>query len=115
MQIPNGVFLRFVKRFFPVYWKETNELKYWKEVRNNEGFLSSSHYIDFFYTNHFEKKSYYENKVLLDIGCEPQGSLEWVDMASRRIGLDPLAKEYLKLGAEFHQMEYVDLLHKKYH
>jgi ubiquinone/menaquinone biosynthesis C-methylase UbiE len=29
-------------------------------------------------------------------------------MASRRIGLDPLANEYLKLGAKHHQMEYMD-------
>jgi ubiquinone/menaquinone biosynthesis C-methylase UbiE len=29
-------------------------------------------------------------------------------MASRRVGVDPLAKEYLKLGASQHQMEYID-------
>lgn len=29
-------------------------------------------------------------------------------MASRRIGLDPLAKEYLRLGANQHRMEYID-------
>jgi hypothetical protein len=35
-------------------------------------------------------------------------SLEWPSTASRRLGLDPLAKEYLKLGANQHQMEYID-------
>ena len=29
-------------------------------------------------------------------------------MASRRIGLDPLAKEYLRLGADRHRMDYID-------
>ncbi len=36
------------------------------------------------------------------------GSLEWASMAERRIGLDPLAREYFKLGAAQHQMEYMD-------
>jgi len=52
--------------------------------------------------------SYYENKVILDIGCGPRGSLEWASMALRRIGLDPLVKEYLRLGASHHRMEYID-------
>jgi len=70
--------------------------------------MSNDHYLHF-YTSHFGMEaSYYANKVILDIGCGPRGSLEWADMASRRIGLDPLAKEYLKLGAKHHQMQYMD-------
>jgi len=45
---------------------------------------------------------------ILDVGCGPRGSLEWATEAAERIGLDPLANEYLKLGADKHQMRYVD-------
>ena len=43
----------------------------------------------------------------MDIGCGPRGSLEWADNTKERIGLDPLAKKYLKLGANQHAMKYV--------
>jgi ubiquinone/menaquinone biosynthesis C-methylase UbiE len=95
-------------RFFPNRWKEFNELRYWKERKQAEGVLSNNHY-EHFYTVHFGLDgSYYENKVILDIGCGPRGSLEWASMATRPIGLDPLAKEYLRLGASHHRMEYID-------
>lgn len=99
---------RFAGEFFPVRWKEFNELKYWKGRKRDEGHLSNEHY-QYFYTTHFGlDASYYQDKVILDIGCGPRGSLEWASMASRRIGLDPLAKEYLRLGADRHRMEYID-------
>ncbi len=94
-------------KLFPVRWKELNELKYWEERKKAEGQLSNRHF-EHFYTKHFGlDASYYNGKVVLDIGCGPRGSLEWASMASRRIGLDPLAQEYLRLGAAQHQMEYV--------
>lgn len=95
-------------RVFPVHWKEINELNYWKNRKRVEGSLSNSHY-KYFYTTHFGfDDSFFNGKFILDIGCGPRGSLEWASMASRRIGLDPLAKEYLRLGARYHQMEYLD-------
>lgn len=70
--------------------------------------MLNSHY-QHFYTVHFGiEPSYYNSKNMIDIGCGPRGSLEWATMASHRIGLDPLAKEYLSLGAKYHQMEYCD-------
>jgi len=102
------VFNFLIQNLTPNYWKEKNELNYWKERKNKEGTLSNDHY-EYFYTTHFGiKKSYYNNKVILDIGCGPRGSLEWAFRAKRRIGLDPLAKEYLSLGANNHKMEYFD-------
>lgn len=92
----------------PTRWKEFNELKYWKSRKMTEGKLANDHY-QYFYTTHFGfSDSFYGGKFILDIGCGPRGSLEWATMASRRIGLDPLAKEYLRLGAKEHQMEYLD-------
>lgn len=97
----------FVSKFLPVGWKEFNELRYWKQRKKLEGVLSNSHY-KYFYTDHFVlSDSFYNNKIILDIGCGPRGSLEWASMVSRRIGLDPLANEYLQLGANQHQMEYI--------
>lgn len=87
--------------------KELNELSYWKNRKKIEKEFSNSHY-EYFYTTHFGiEKSFYHSKVLLDVGCGPRGSLEWADNAKRRIGLDPLASEYLKLGADKHKMEYI--------
>lgn len=91
----------------PIRWKQFNELRYWKERKGAEGALSNEHY-KYFYTQHFDiKDSFYNGKTILDIGCGPRGSLEWASMASRRFGLDPLADEYLRLGANEHQMEYI--------
>ena len=95
-------------KLFPIWWKELNELRFWKSKKKAEGQLSNEHY-EYFYTEHFGlDRSFYNDKVLLDIGCGPRGSLEWASMASRRMGLDPLANEYLRLGADQHQMEYLD-------
>src|SRR5262245_31191578 len=92
----------------PIQWKELNELRYWKKVKGTEGKLTNKHYKPFF-TEHFGlDESYYTGKIILDIGCGPRGSLEWATLAQRRIGLDPLAKEYRRLGTEQHRMEYID-------
>jgi ubiquinone/menaquinone biosynthesis C-methylase UbiE len=97
-----------IPRISATRWKEFNELHYWKKKKEAEGTLSNSHY-KYFYTTHFGfDDSYYSGKFILDIGCGPRGSLEWASIASRRIGLDPLAKEYLRLGATQHRMEYID-------
>ena len=84
------------------------ELYYWKFVKEEEKDLSSKHYHEFFTSNFDLNEEFYINKKILDIGCGPRGSLEWADMASERIGLDPLADEYLKLGADKHKMMYVN-------
>jgi SAM-dependent methyltransferase len=94
-------------RISPVRWKKFNELRYWKQRKRVEGVFSNDYYKHF-YTAHFGlEDSYYSGKVILDIGCGPRGSLEWASMAARRIGLDPLAEEYLRLGADKHRMEYM--------
>ncbi len=88
--------------------KELSELSYWKERKKEENKLYNDHYKQF-YTSHFRlDDSFYLNKRVLDIGCGPRGSLEWAKMAKERVGLDPLANEYLKLGADQHQMRYVN-------
>ena len=69
--------------------------------------MTNAHY-EYFYTEYFHlSKDFYKAKKILDIGCGPRGSLEWADMASERIGLDPLADKYLRIGAKDHKMKYV--------
>ncbi|BAY17053.1 ubiquinone biosynthesis O-methyltransferase [Anabaenopsis circularis NIES-21] len=93
--------------FYPEKYKDYRELSYWQATLEKEGQLGNEHY-SYFYTAYFDlEPSFYASKRVLDIGCGPRGSLEWADSASERIGLDPLADEYLKLGADKHKMSYV--------
>ncbi len=91
----------------PVKIKEACELSYWKSQLASESVLSNDHYMHFF-TEHFGlSPDFYTGKRVLDIGCGPRGSLEWAHMTMERVGLDPLAEEYLALGAGEHRMCYV--------
>ncbi|RBP07118.1 methyltransferase family protein [Roseiarcus fermentans] len=49
----------------------------------------------------------FAGKRILDVGCGPQGTLEWADMAAERIGLDPLVDQYRLLGIDSHKTKYV--------
>lgn len=94
-------------RLAPRAWKRWHELFYWRRRKRAETTLSNEHY-EYFYTTHFGlDRDFYRNKVVVDLGCGPRGSLEWADMTSRRIGIDPLAERYLELGARAHAMEYI--------
>ncbi|MBN2208653.1 MAG: class I SAM-dependent methyltransferase [Candidatus Coatesbacteria bacterium] len=87
--------------------KAAHELKYWRSRKAEEGTLSHDHY-GFFYTTHFGlDEAFFRGKKILDIGCGPRGSLEWAEMASERVGLDPLADSYRALGTDKHKMTYV--------
>jgi ubiquinone/menaquinone biosynthesis C-methylase UbiE len=87
--------------------KHKAELSYWeKQNTNNE--LNNSWY-EYFYTNHFDiNKQDFTNKKILDIGCGPQGSLEWISNDSCCYGLDPLANQYYnRFGCDKHKMTYI--------
>lgn len=87
--------------------KQESELAYWEGRRAAEGVLSNDHFRRF-YTEQFGlSPEDYRDKRVLDVGCGPRGSLEWASMAKERVGLDPLADSYLKLGADRHSMRYV--------
>lgn len=91
----------------PTGFKERHELAYWAGRKRAEGVLANAHY-EHFYTRHFGlERAWYGGKVLLDVGCGPRGSLEWASHAARRFGLDPLANQYLMLGAIEHGMQYL--------
>lgn len=87
--------------------KRAGELDYWSLQKTNEGRLQNS-WFERFYTTHFGlSHADYAGKRILDIGCGPRGSLEWASMAAERVGVDPLADDYLALGAAAHEMTYV--------
>lgn len=88
--------------------KKSAELKFWKARHREEGVLDHSHYEQFYTSIFGLTQETYDGKRILDIGCGPRGSLEWANRAAERIGLDPLAKEYQKLGTNKHQMTYVN-------
>ncbi len=97
------------RTFLPEKYKEKHELDFWRGRHKAEnGQLSNSHFEKYYTTFFGIDRDFYAGKRIIDIGCGPRGSLEWADMAAERVGLDSLAKEYLKLGADRHKMTYVD-------
>lgn len=87
--------------------KRSGELAYWSKRKSVEGTLLNG-WFEEFYTSHFGlSHEDYRDKRILDIGCGPRGSLEWATIARERVGLDPLADEYLNIGAADHAMTYV--------
>lgn len=84
-----------------------HELRFWRDLKNARGEFGNDHYAYYFTTLFDLEPAFYVNKRILDLGCGPQGSLEWADMAAERVGLDPLANEYLRLGADRQKMRYV--------
>ena len=89
-------------------FKEFFELGYWKTVKLFSKSLTKNSHYKYFYTDNFSiPEEFYNNKIILDIGCGPRGSLEWADTAKERIGMDPLAEQYLKMGAKEHKMSYI--------
>jgi SAM-dependent methyltransferase len=87
--------------------KRTEELRYWRDRKAAEGELDHSHYEAIFTGLAGLEREFYDCKELLDVGCGPRGSLNWATNARRRVGLDPLARDYRALGIDAHLMEYV--------
>lgn len=90
----------------PTRSKYAAELRYWKG-KAKDGPLGNVGYVYLFTEVFGLDKEFYRDKKILDIGCGPRGSLEWADVASETVGLDPLADSYEKLGTGRHRMKYV--------
>jgi SAM-dependent methyltransferase len=98
---------RFINSRREIRRKHFYELEYWSARFEAEGPLKAPHLQQFYTTVFGLKVEDYAGKRILDIGCGPRGSLEWADSAKERVGLDPLANEYKKFGANRHKMRYV--------
>ena len=108
------IFLIYSEEYFMIFMndndiKHAHELKFWSNNVKKEKILDNSAYEKFYISDLNINHKDFKNKRILDIGCGPRGSLEWADMASLRIGLDPLVNDYYKLngGTLFHKMHYV--------
>jgi ubiquinone/menaquinone biosynthesis C-methylase UbiE len=86
--------------------KQQAELHYWRR-RRRRGPLSNEHYERYFTDLFGLDRDFFAGKRILDVGCGPRGSLEWADMALERVGADPLADRYRRLGTAEHRMRYV--------
>jgi ubiquinone/menaquinone biosynthesis C-methylase UbiE len=95
------------QRVAPVSYTRAQELAYWRGRLRQEGTLRGDHYA-WVYTTFFGlEPADYAGRRLLDVGCGPRGSLEWATQAAERIGVDPLARAYRRLGTTRHAMRYV--------
>lgn len=80
------------------------ELSFWDSRRDMVGDGKR----EWCYTELFGiEPGWYGGKRILDIGCGPRGSLDWATQAAARVGLDPLAEEYIAMGADPEAMDYV--------
>lgn len=83
------------------------ELAYWNQRKQIETELQNAHYEELMLRLAQVNKSYFANKTVGDFGCGPRGSLEWMDEAKERFGIDVLVDQYLTLGIDQHKMNYV--------
>lgn len=83
------------------------EFEYWNKQYINKQFNNS--WYEYFYTIPFGMtKLDYLDKKILDIGCGPMGSLEWISKESKAFGLDPLCCLYYNnFDCRNHGMAYI--------
>ena len=90
------------------YRKLLSEFDFWVGVRMQRGsFTREDAYLHVIERDFAIPRAEFRNARVLDIGCGPLGSLEWAELASLRVGLDPLADAYRQLGTGEQQMDYV--------
>ena len=85
------------------------EFSFWKEYISKTGSSPETEYYRKFMMDMGDIRdiTFFDNLVCLDIGCGPKGSLTWLDNALARIGIDPLAEDYMEFGISNHKMIYL--------
>ncbi|AGA11130.1 class I SAM-dependent methyltransferase [Sinorhizobium meliloti] len=87
--------------------KSSEYIYWWRRWKSEKRKLLNSHY-EYFYTEYFDvPKIFYEDKKVIDIGCGPRGSLEWVPDTTTAVGLDPLVDQYARFGISDHKAIYI--------
>lgn len=87
--------------------KHEAEFQYWHNQYINKKFNNS--WYEYFYTEPFDlTRQDYINKKILDVGCGPAGSLEWISKESKCFGIDPLCNLYYNnFECSTHNMTYI--------
>jgi len=88
--------------------KMASEFDFWVGEFLKEGSFSTGRYPWLFKDIFNFDDSFFAGKRILDIGCGPCGSLEWIQNPGLLVGLDPLSLSYRQFGTHRHRMEYVD-------
>ncbi|HVP12982.1 MAG TPA: class I SAM-dependent methyltransferase [Phycisphaerae bacterium] len=86
------------------------ELGFWRsEHRRTGGNLRNDAYYRNLTTRvgRLERGFSFRDKVVVDIGCGPRGSLCWIEDARLKLGIDPLNDAYRDLGIGQHPMNYL--------
>ena len=88
--------------------KQTAEINYWMDRYTIEGQrFGNEWYKQLMLNVSGMKVADFEGRTVADFGAGPRGSLEWCDNCSKRICIDLLASEYVKLGVADHKAVYV--------
>jgi ubiquinone/menaquinone biosynthesis C-methylase UbiE len=87
--------------------KLVSELDFWVGCRATWGQFNGPHFEEVYRSFFGLSDEKFSNKRILDIGCGPLGTLEWIKDAELCIGLDPLALAYRQFGTASHSMTYV--------
>ena len=85
--------------------KQKCEMDWWRTKYAAEGGKLKNDHYEAIYTKYFDVSSdVYAGMKVLDLGCGPRGSVEWMTNAKARVCVDPLADQYGGLGANEHDM-----------
>src|SRR5262252_5046248 len=89
--------------------KQSGELGFWEGwVAQNGPGPESEYYRKFMMDmGDIRDESFFANRICLDVGCGPMGSLSWLRNARAAIGLDPLADSYMNFGIANQSMVYL--------
>ena len=90
--------------------KHSDELSFWRSWVAENGCEPETEYYRKFMTDmgNVHDLSFFQDKICLDIGCGPKGSLIWLTNARYAIGLDPLAESYTEFRIHQHRMLYLN-------
>lgn len=100
-------FSHFFSKLLPLKSKNYYELLYWRLKKFKAQKFNNGHY-SYFFTTHFNlTEDFYRDKNILDIGCGPRGTLEWIVNSKIKIGIDPLSHHYKRIFNSNHSMNYI--------
>lgn len=82
--------------------KYEGEITFWKALYKKDGNkFKNEHYRDRMLSIAGEQNdAFWSNKVVVDFGCGPAGSLTWTKTPAVKIGIDVLAERYLRTFGE---------------
>ncbi len=94
--------------------KRETELGFWKKMYKEHGGEFKYEYKKMMTeAGDITDESFFDNRIVVDIGCGPGGSLCWIEKAKARIGVDPLTERYTAFGIEKHDMVYLQACAEK--